>query len=56
MKRKSKPQLKAVQRRLGKVIESAKNEYKKKLEDKFKENSTKQAWNCLQTITGYKTK
>ena len=45
-----------VQKRIKREVESSKESYKDKIEGSFKENDPRSAWKTLQRVTGYKQK
>ena len=49
-------ELKLLQKQLDTEIQTCRQKYKRKLEDNFSKNNSKQAWQGLQHITGYKLK
>ena len=49
-------ELKSLNRKIKVEINDGKNAYKVKLENEFRSNNTRNAWKCMQTMTGYKKK
>ena len=48
--------MKETNRKIKKEIADAKSKYKDKLENKFRSGQTREAWQCMQMITGLKQK